>query len=225
VVALEITLLDVTKHRPPPRNGGAHSLFLLRAIPKSRRARHTHPRPLPGPIRRGQLRKRHAFGRSFCLCRLRVRLTDVLRMFQKLVIIAAWASILALAFATLTHVGFVYSIYYKLAPLLMRPGMRLYVHFEQSTLVRSARHSPQQPMSGHHLTFRGLPFLRTSNYAASVPFRSKKTSQAIGAVLSHLPCQSTIFRAGEIEPARSVTPNLRSRPCSYPTSDRRRSRR
>ena len=50
-------------------------------------------------------------------------------MFQKLVIIAAWAAILALAFATLTHVGFVYSIYYTLAPLLMRPGMRLYGHF------------------------------------------------------------------------------------------------
>jgi VanZ family protein len=52
------------------------------------------------------------------------------RMFQKLMIISAWASILALAFATLTHVGFVYSIYYKLAPLLMRPGMRFYAHFE-----------------------------------------------------------------------------------------------
>jgi VanZ family protein len=31
---------------------------------------------------------------------------------------------------TLTNVGFVYSIYYKLAPLLMRPGMRFYAHFE-----------------------------------------------------------------------------------------------
>jgi VanZ family protein len=51
-------------------------------------------------------------------------------MIQKLVIISAWASMLALAFATLTHVDFVYSIYYKLAPLLMRPGMKLYVHFE-----------------------------------------------------------------------------------------------
>ena len=51
-------------------------------------------------------------------------------MFQKLAISAAWASILALAFATLTHVGFVYSIYYRLAPLLMRPGMRTYAHFE-----------------------------------------------------------------------------------------------
>ena len=51
-------------------------------------------------------------------------------MFQKLAISAAWASVLALAFATLTHVGFVYSIYYRLAPLLMRPGMRTYAHFE-----------------------------------------------------------------------------------------------
>jgi VanZ family protein len=51
------------------------------------------------------------------------------RIFQRLIIISAWASIVALAFATLTHVGFVYSIYYKLAPLLMRPGMRLYAHF------------------------------------------------------------------------------------------------
>jgi VanZ family protein len=51
-------------------------------------------------------------------------------MFQKLMIISAWASILALAFATLTDVGFVYSIYHKVAPLLMRPGMRIYAHFE-----------------------------------------------------------------------------------------------
>lgn len=51
-------------------------------------------------------------------------------MVQKLVIIAAWISILVLAYVTLTHVGFVYSIYYKLAPLLMRPGMRAYAHFE-----------------------------------------------------------------------------------------------
>jgi VanZ family protein len=51
-------------------------------------------------------------------------------MFQKLIIAAAWASIVALAYATLTHVGFVYSIYYKLAPLLMRPGTRMYAHFE-----------------------------------------------------------------------------------------------
>ena len=51
-------------------------------------------------------------------------------MFRKLMIICAWTSSLALSFATLTHVGFVYSIYYTLAPLLMRPEMRLYAHFE-----------------------------------------------------------------------------------------------
>jgi VanZ like family len=51
-------------------------------------------------------------------------------MFQKLIIISAGASILALGYANLTHTGFVYSIYYKLAPLLMGPGMRVYAHFE-----------------------------------------------------------------------------------------------
>jgi VanZ family protein len=35
-----------------------------------------------------------------------------------------------LAYPTLTHIGFVYSIYYKLSPLLMRPRMRTYAHFE-----------------------------------------------------------------------------------------------
>ena len=39
-------------------------------------------------------------------------------MVRTLLIISAWASILALAFATLTDVGFVYSIYHKVAPLL-----------------------------------------------------------------------------------------------------------
>jgi hypothetical protein len=52
-------------------------------------------------------------------------------MFQKLIIIVAWASIAVLAYATLTHVGFVYSMYYKLAPLLMRPDMRAYFHCER----------------------------------------------------------------------------------------------
>jgi hypothetical protein len=51
-------------------------------------------------------------------------------MFQKLVIGAAWGSVAVLAFATLTHVGFVYSIYYELAPLLMWPAMRSYAHAE-----------------------------------------------------------------------------------------------
>jgi hypothetical protein len=35
---------------------------------------------------------------------------------------------MVLAFAT--HVGFVYAIYYMVAPLLIRPGMRFCAHFE-----------------------------------------------------------------------------------------------
>jgi hypothetical protein len=51
-------------------------------------------------------------------------------MSQKLIIGAAWGSIVILAYATPTHVGFVYTIYYKLAPLLMWPAMRSYAHVE-----------------------------------------------------------------------------------------------
>jgi hypothetical protein len=40
-------------------------------------------------------------------------------MSQKLIIVAAWASVAVLVYATLTQVGFVYTIYYKLAPFLM----------------------------------------------------------------------------------------------------------
>ena len=32
---------------------------------------------------------------------------------------AAWVSIIAIAYATLTHAGFVYAIYFKLSPMLM----------------------------------------------------------------------------------------------------------
>jgi VanZ family protein len=51
-------------------------------------------------------------------------------MFQKLIVVAAWASVAVLVYATLTQVGFVYSIYYKLAPFLMWPAMRSYAHVE-----------------------------------------------------------------------------------------------
>jgi VanZ family protein len=45
-------------------------------------------------------------------------------------IAAAWIAVIAIAYATLTHVGFVYAIYFKLAPYLMRPAMQTYAHFE-----------------------------------------------------------------------------------------------
>ncbi len=48
----------------------------------------------------------------------------------RLIIAAAWAAILIIAYATLTKVGFVYGIYFKLAPLLRQPEMQTYAHFE-----------------------------------------------------------------------------------------------
>ena len=52
------------------------------------------------------------------------------KILSKMIIAAAWGSIAAIAYATMTRVGFVYSIYFKLSPILMRPGMRTYAHFE-----------------------------------------------------------------------------------------------
>lgn len=49
---------------------------------------------------------------------------------DKLAIAAAWIAVMAIAYATLTHVGFAYGIYFKLAPYLMHPAMRTYAHFE-----------------------------------------------------------------------------------------------
>jgi VanZ like family len=43
---------------------------------------------------------------------------------------AAWAAVAAITYATLTHVGFVYSIYFRLSPFLMRPEIRTYARFE-----------------------------------------------------------------------------------------------
>lgn len=49
---------------------------------------------------------------------------------HKLFIGLAWASIGLIAYATLTRIGFVYAIYFKLAPVLLRPEMKIYTHFE-----------------------------------------------------------------------------------------------
>jgi len=49
---------------------------------------------------------------------------------RRLIVAGAWASIIFVAYATLTHIGFVYSIYFKLAPFLMRPEMKTYAHVE-----------------------------------------------------------------------------------------------
>ena len=49
---------------------------------------------------------------------------------NKLAMAGAWIAVAAIAYGTLTHVGFAYGIYYKLAPYLMHPAMRTYAHFE-----------------------------------------------------------------------------------------------
>lgn len=50
--------------------------------------------------------------------------------FNRLAQLIAWASIAFIAYATLTRVGFVYAIYFKLAPFLMNIGMRKYAAIE-----------------------------------------------------------------------------------------------
>jgi hypothetical protein len=50
--------------------------------------------------------------------------------FTRLITGLAWLAIIAIAYATLTRVGFVYGIYYKLAPIFMRPEMKIYARFE-----------------------------------------------------------------------------------------------
>ena len=50
---------------------------------------------------------------------------------------AAWASISLISYLTLAHVGLVYSVYFKLSPLLLNIGMKKYVvveHFAAFTL-------------------------------------------------------------------------------------------
>lgn len=51
------------------------------------------------------------------------------RKIDKLVATIAWAAILVVAFATLTSVGFAYSMYFKLGPIFGLQ-MRAYAHFE-----------------------------------------------------------------------------------------------
>jgi VanZ family protein len=48
----------------------------------------------------------------------------------QLAMTAAWIAIIAIAYATLTNVGLVYAIYFKLSPFLMRPTMQTFAHFE-----------------------------------------------------------------------------------------------
>jgi VanZ family protein len=48
---------------------------------------------------------------------------------RKFLVVASWALISCITYATLAHVDFVYRIYFKLAPFLFRPEMKTYVRF------------------------------------------------------------------------------------------------
>jgi hypothetical protein len=51
-------------------------------------------------------------------------------MFRKFIMISAWTSIVMVFYATVTDVGFVYSLYFKLSPFLMQTDMRSFARFE-----------------------------------------------------------------------------------------------
>jgi VanZ family protein len=49
---------------------------------------------------------------------------------HRVIAAAAWASLAVIAYATLSRVGVVYGVYEKLAPMVARPAVGTYVHFE-----------------------------------------------------------------------------------------------
>jgi VanZ family protein len=51
-------------------------------------------------------------------------------MLHRLIMIAAWASVVVITFATLARVGVVYSVYEAVAPLVNQPSISSYVHCE-----------------------------------------------------------------------------------------------
>ena len=51
-------------------------------------------------------------------------------MFRKLIIISAWVAIVMVFYGTMTDVGLVYSLYFKLSPFLMHTDMRSFARFE-----------------------------------------------------------------------------------------------
>jgi VanZ family protein len=49
---------------------------------------------------------------------------------RRLIAAAAWGCLAVIAYATLSPVGVVYSVYEKLAPFIAQPSILTYVHFE-----------------------------------------------------------------------------------------------
>jgi hypothetical protein len=51
-------------------------------------------------------------------------------MLQRFITAVAWASIAVIAYGTLSHVGVVHIIYETVSPMVARPAIQAYVHFE-----------------------------------------------------------------------------------------------
>jgi VanZ family protein len=51
-------------------------------------------------------------------------------MLHRMITAVAWVSIAVIAYATLSRVGTVYNVYERVAPLVNRPSISSYVHFE-----------------------------------------------------------------------------------------------
>ena len=55
--------------------------------------------------------------------------------FENFIIISAWVAIVMVFYGTMTDVGFVYSLYFKLSPFLMHTDMRSFARFEHILLA------------------------------------------------------------------------------------------
>jgi VanZ family protein len=101
-------------------------------ISKGRHAKCSRPRCAisfaPIPALSGRVRLSGQFLRTKFRSVTHLRMSS--ETIRTVITAGAWALLVVIAYATLTQVGFVYSIYYKISPLLMRPEMRTYAHFE-----------------------------------------------------------------------------------------------
>jgi hypothetical protein len=84
-----------------------------------------------------------SLGQTFFEDSIRVNVRCTKKTVARLLIVAAWIAVIAIAFATLTHVGFVHAIYFKLSPMLMHPSIlptrTLYTSWHLRLWGRSSR--------------------------------------------------------------------------------------
>jgi hypothetical protein len=129
--------------------------------------------------------------------------------------LGAWTSLGAIAYATLTHVGFAHSVYLSLSPVLMRPEMRAYVLVEHvgAFALFGAMFSFAYPRrtlerDGASLNRLGIPICGTTPRS-----RALFNSTPYGAVRPYVrPLVADLWPAG-LDDVRDMTgqPNQRAR--------------